>query len=375
MSVAELWAGGFNMESQLGCNPGSESVLEIHRGAGSFANPISSPQVRNIAPQHTDSTGTFAAVTRSTKLPGLHRIQTLDVSVPRLKLPVACVQLSGLEVHLGAVITLPDHAYVDMDEARALGRAFKGSGHVDSGPAVTSPEAFIDVERPTAASTQHTVATWRALRLVGLGVDAAEASHLDSTRIRRPGAEAGVAASLDPGSAWVAPVVEEGSGCGLAPAVVSLNVTLRMPIHVRYQAPGCSGESDAPPLNAGECYAPVAIPAPELFWRIVSASGGDSPPSAGEWSPVRLTHDAACSFSAVAGAEAIAYGRPTAAGGDVVDGHGGFETVPGSGLTVDRMEPVPVGATADEARVVTWTVLATAVAAATVVRFVVWAAC
>jgi hypothetical protein len=272
------------------------------------------------------------SLTRETALPGLHRIQTVSVNSLRPLLTFESekelsdfLRVGSCEVAL--VLRIPELAYLDVDEVHALGREHPSSS--DRGPQLITPEQFIDVERPTTESTQHIVILTRELRFVGVEtshtslVSQADAAALDQS-IPRPGAEAGVAASLDPQRAHL---LVYGAGDRW---MALLDVRFRFPVHFRYQSPMSN-------CSSGACYAPVALAVPAVFER---CSRRD------KWTALGVSHETAASFAQAARRAFSQMGRAGEVSegvGAVTGGHTHITTRPEGRSGADVLRPMPVG--------------------------------
>ncbi|KAA0147758.1 hypothetical protein FNF27_01331 [Cafeteria roenbergensis] len=334
-----------------------------------------------------------AFVRRETRLPGLHRIQRMRVFVPGAAcLLGAAAGAAGSDVRLDVAVTMsvPHTSYIDVDEAHALsrGRAASPSSSAlpavspaldaDSGPAFAAFVPFIDVERPAQSSARHIVAWARRLRPVrGASSDPApaaaaatslpdpdEARRADAS-VPRPGAEAGVAAGLDPGSAWLLVTGDQPAGKPAGVAVVpaaTIDAEFRVPLHFRYQRPCRPGHAAASAAAARAHRACgtgwVALAAPRVFVRAGAA---------GSWTELALDEGSAESFRAAEMEGPQAERALPDSVGSAVQGHGGFATVPDGEFGADVLRAVPVGQTDAEALVRPVTVWAAWLAAAVVV--------
>lgn len=305
-----------------------------------------------------------AFVRRETRLPGLHRIQRLRVFVPGAGclLPPAASAASGdVVVDVAVTMSVPHTAYVDVDEAHSLSRGHPSSSSnspsmgsspvspvpdADTGPAFAAFTPFIDVERPAQSSARHVVAWSRRLRAVrsatsaraaprlpaAPGASSRDQAELADAAVPRPRAEAGVAAGLDPGRAWLLLDAHDESS---AATTATVDAEFRLPLHFRYQRPCRPGHNAAAPLAHRSCGSGwVALATPRIFVR----AGG-----AGSWTELALDEGSAESFRLAEMESTEGHRMRSDSAGSAVQGHGGFATVPEGEFGADVLRPVPVG--------------------------------
>ena len=198
---------------------------------------------------------------------------------------------------LAVVLTVDSTTYMDLDELRAGPFATRHQVQRGSSPLLLRAfSRFIDVERPLRDSLQHKLIFGIPVQLGRHTVSSTAVGH----------EKFDVSDSLLP-AGWIAElsVTDDSDRSGMGGPLaekLTLQATLRLPLHTRYQAPGCGVPSSAAGgsmwLNASAgaatllgpsaanardhgtapyisgCYAEVSSPVPQLYLRCSGINGG-----------------------------------------------------------------------------------------------------